>query len=177
MFVAGPYTGAYGGTDLGVIERGFELELTSSADPIVGDNMGDAVQDEVYTGGNCFVNFTLQEYNHTTLLPVFWPFHATPGCMGLVGRMKWDLVPSPGLVLSAVNGTRAYNTAANYNGPVTITFGKAILAADHTIRLLYAARHRQIPIRMRAFPYYGSSYPTPIANGSTAAAATLFVVV
>lgn len=175
MFVAGPYTGAFGGTALGVTERGFELELTHSAEPIVGDNMADSVQDEVYTGANCFLSFVLQEYNHTTLVPLYWPFQGTFGKMGLVGRMKWDL--SNSLVLTAVNGTRAYSTSAQYNGPQTITFGKAVLAADHPLRLLYAARHRNIALRMRAFPYYGSTYPTPVANLDDLGNATFFVIV
>ena len=41
-FIAGPYTVTYGGNTLGITERGFELEYTSFAEPISGDNLGDS---------------------------------------------------------------------------------------------------------------------------------------
>jgi hypothetical protein len=176
MFVAGPYRATYAGNSVGVTERGFEVEINTFADPIIGDNMADTVQDEVYTGANVFVNLVLQEYNAVAARSLYWPFHATFGRLGLVGRMKWDLAGS--LVLTGLNGSRAYSTSSQMAGPTTITFSRSILAANFPVRMLFAARHRNIPLRLQAYPDYTQAALTPVVGAQDDVAnAYHFVVV
>lgn len=152
--IAGPYTATWGNPalNIGITEDGFETEETHFSEPIRGDNLGDTLQDEVLRGGDVFVNFILQEYGNAKLAlgngggigPIFHPHNTTLGKIGQVGRLGTSIAAP--LVLTAVAGTPA---AAN---PATITFSLATLASNFPIRLLYASRHRKVPMRMVSYP-------------------------
>jgi hypothetical protein len=180
MFVAGPYKATYDGQSIGVTERGFELEVNTMEQSIIGDDMGESVQDDVYTGMNCFLNFVLQEYSHTGIQrSLFWPFHATFGKLGLVGRMKWDL--SKPLVLTALVGTRVArgDIALVSSGPTTITFQRAVLAGGYPIRMMFSARHRNIPLRFKSYPTPTDLLPSttsPMGYDSVSEAAVFTIV-
>lgn len=156
-YVAGGYSSTYNSLDLGVTQRGFELEWSTFEEPVIGDNMGDTPQDGVYTGASAFVNVVLQEYNASAASSAFWPWSASFGTLGLVGRMKWDL--SHSLVLTAVSGTRAASI-----GPSTVTFPAAVLAANFPVRMLFGPTLRNVPLRMQAFPYYAGAPTTPVGS-------------
>lgn len=143
-FVAGPYAVSYAGSSIGITERGFELEQNFFEEPIIGDALGDTVMDAVYLGGEAFFNAVLQEYGNATARAALWPY-ATVGQTGQVGRLHSDIA-SP-LVLTVVAGTRA---AAH--GPATVTAPLALLPGNFPVRILFSARHRKVPIRMRALP-------------------------
>lgn len=152
--IAGPYTVTWGtpALNVGVTEDGVETEETYFSDPVRGDNLGDTIQDEIIRGGDVYVNFILQEYlNALTALgngagigPIFHPHNTVLGRVGQVGR-RLSSIAAP-LVLTAVAGTPA--SAA----PATITFALATLARNFPVRLLYASRHRKVPMRMISLP-------------------------
>ena len=141
-FIAGAYTVTYGGNVLGQIEDGIETEFTMQSEDIRGDNLGDTIEDGVYRGGDCFVNFTLTEFNATAAQAAFWPWHAIWGKYGLVGRLLSGM--SSTLILTVVAGTTAV--------PAALTFPYAILAKGFPLRLLFAPRNRRVPLRMHALP-------------------------
>ena len=158
--ISGPYTVTWNGTSLGVTEDGIELEHVTFVEPVRGDNLGDSKQDGVYRGGDVFVNFVLQEYSVANLAlgpsngKVWHPYHQTFGTIGVVGNIQTNY--SAPLVFTAVAGTPAANQ------PTTVEIFSAILAENFPIRLLFAARHRKIPMRMQALPdeYTGASTPS-----------------
>ncbi len=153
-FVAGPYTATYRGTILGITERGWELEHTWFGEPVIGDNLGDSIQDHVYRGGNCFWSAILSEWDRTQARTAFWPYNALLGESGQVGRMDTDVMTTlggtGGLVLTAVPGTRA--DVAGASGPKTVTMTYAVIAKNFPIRTLFAAAHRKVGIRMQSYP-------------------------
>ena len=60
--ISGPYHSTWNGTYLGATEDGFEVEHTFYSEPIRGDNLGDAIQDEIHRGCDVYVNFTCIEW-------------------------------------------------------------------------------------------------------------------
>lgn len=146
-FIAGPYTVTYDSNTIGIVEDAPSFEVTPAIDPIVGDNMGDSVQDGVYRGGNFFVDMVLQEYNQAGGKAAFWPYHATFGVIGVLGTLLSSYAKA--LVFTAVAGTTAT--------PSTVTFTKAVLAPGFPVRTLWGTRLRNVPIRLQALPFNGGS--------------------
>lgn len=144
-FIAGGYTATWNSVDIGNIRDGFEFQFTPAGHEIVAQNYGDSEQDGVYRGGNCFVSFIISEYNATGVAAMMWPF-GTLGVVGTVGALMTSL--AQGLVLTAVSGTNAT--------PTTWTFSKTIVALNNPIQFPLAPKHREIPIRLRAYPYVSS---------------------
>lgn len=178
--IAGPYTATWGGATIGVVEDGFELEQIQFAEPVRGDNLGDSKQDGVYRGQDVFINFVLQEWGVAKLAnaadggevpaaPGNWTGAGVTG--GTVG-VPWHPFSPAGVAslaqISTVNNqvgvlqsdysaplvlTAVANTPADRdNYPQTLTVNNAILAENFPIRLLFAARHRKIPMRMQSIP-------------------------
>lgn len=143
-FIAGAYRPTIGAVSLGQIEDGFNFEYTFTGEPIRGQNLGDSVQDIVYRGGDCFIQFTAIEFSQAGLLSLLWPWHATMGQVGVVGILannnKADV-----LVLTRVAGTPAYYA--------TITAEEAILAPGYPVQWLLAPRLKKIPVRLQLLPY------------------------
>jgi hypothetical protein len=147
MFVAGPYRATFNGVDLGVTQRGFELEHTFLEEIIQGDHLGESAVDSVYLGGDVFVNAVLQEADLNSVRAAIWPFSTVEGRVGRVGRTYVD-VALP-LVLTVLTGSRAATA-----GPNTITLPLAVIAGGNTIRRLYGSHLRNIPMRWRAYPRF-----------------------
>lgn len=146
-FVAGPYNAVYNSGAAWITENGVEMERRAYEDPIRGDNLGDSIQDGVYRGGDCYINVTGQRYDDANIQTALWPYSATLGLVGQVGRLK-----------SAINGSFIINspaagTTANTIGPASITWGSAGLAPNFDVRLLFAARLRNVPLRFACLPY------------------------
>jgi hypothetical protein len=166
MFVAGPYTirACYASAFpaglklLGVVESGFELDFTHDVEPVVGDNLGTSIQDGIYRGTNCFLQFQLNEYhqtsdaNHFGLNALAWPYGQPSGglplwgSLGILGNLASNF--SLALQLTALPGSPA-ETA----GPVVVRAKRAILAPGFPIRLLFATTLRTIPLRFQLLPY------------------------
>src|SRR5689334_14423085 len=97
--VAGPYTVTWGGVALGIQE-----------------------------GAGGFMSMTLEEYKAGPI-SAWWPYSATLGRMGVIGRLMYSI--SAALVLTAVAGTSASTS------PATLTASKAILLPGFGTRLMY----------------------------------------
>tara|TARA_R110002020_G_scaffold125704_1_gene283041 strand:- start:274 stop:834 length:561 start_codon:yes stop_codon:yes gene_type:complete len=165
--IAGPYSGAWNTTYLGVTEDGYELEHTFYSEPVRGDNLGDAIQDEIYRGADVYVNYTLMEHeqardangNGSPNSSPWWPQsvsgHNAVGSnaqIGVVGDSRGEYAAS--LVLSAA----ALTPAAAL--PATITFPYALLATNFPVRILYASRVRRVPMRMICYPVAAGLTPS-----------------
>lgn len=159
-FIAGAYTAAYGSspTTLGQIEDGVTASFRPSYEEIRGDNMGDTLQDGVYRGVEVFISFTLLEADAAGLAALIWPWHATLGTMGTIGRLMTNIktIGTPGgslgtgsLRLTAVAGT----TAATV--PATRTYHLAMIPNGFDVSQLMAPRLRRTPIRLQVIPTSG----------------------
>jgi len=142
-FVAGPYTVTYDGDSLGILEDAAPLDILNSQIEITGDNEGDTIQDTITRGNRLYLEMVLQEFDAAGAAAAFWPWSATFGVLGQVGRLGTGIALP--LVLTAVAGTTAT--------PATITCSKALLAPNFNVRTLIGTRLRQVPIRFLLFPY------------------------
>jgi hypothetical protein len=155
-FIAGKYTATFGATPgaLGQSKDGIRLNHTIFKQLITGDNFAQAPQNAVYQGAECFVQWTLIEYNAAKVLALLFPYAATPGTyldMGVIGRLDVLDVAltnniSQQLILTALAGTPA---AAS---PATITLPLTVLAEGFPVEILMAPALREVPIRLRVYP-------------------------
>lgn len=150
-FIAGPSTSTYDTSTLGQIEDGYDLEWVTFADEIRGDNFAQALQEIIYRGTDAAINYIMLEYNQAGAQKAFWPYHATFGTMGQVGRIVASGIGASAalaksLVLTAVAGT----TAAAV--PATLTGARTILAPGFPIRTLFGNRLRRLPLRQILLP-------------------------
>lgn len=159
---AGAYTATYGGGVLGdLTEEGFELDYSFSWEEIRGDGLGDTVQDGIYRGGNCFINFTIlmATTGLDKMLEAMWPWavagplHEDLGKIGTIGQSTF--AASQSLILTSTAATPAVND------PNSLTALNAILAPQFPVRMTFATRVRRVPLRMQLLPYLGG---TPSVN-------------
>lgn len=159
-FIAGPYVWTFNAQVIGISEDGWRLNQTVSGDPIRGDNLGDSMQDYVYRGGDVTIEAVLQEWDialngltgdtaktKATVASIFWPW-AIFGFSGQIGRLASNvaavLVGTPAPTTSAAAATVGYRT---------ITIAGAVIAPGYNFTQLFAARLRNVPIRLQALPY------------------------
>ena len=158
-FIAGKYTVTFGPSGsllpIGQIAAGITLEHAVSKQLITGDNEGQTVQDAVFQGHNVFAEFTMMEYDDDRARDVFWPY-GTEGVQGVMGRLDVQLPVAAHLMLTALAGTPAAGATLT-DGPQSLTAEKAILAEDFPVRMLFAPALRDIPVRLRLYPYTESS--------------------
>lgn len=150
-FIAGAYTATFdpqppsAPVTLGVTQSGFTIEQTLLGQPITADNLGDAVQDGVYTGANFFLEMILQEWSLAMVQDLFWPVDiAQWGKAGHVGRL-WSALTGQ-LVLTDTDNTPAAGS------PATLTAPKALLAPNFPIQHVLNTKLRSLPIRMMLLP-------------------------
>lgn len=156
-FVAGAYTATYNAKALGQTADGFRLSHQFFKRLIQGDSGGQTAQDAVYQGVDVNVAYTLIQALAAGVDDLKWPYSGTVGTpldLGVVGQL--DVCGAGGgsptavakpLVLTAVSGT-----AADTDGPATITLPLSILAEGFPVELLFAPDLREVPIRQRIYP-------------------------
>lgn len=150
-FIAGGYTVSYGGSTLGQMKNGFEMEEpgTGPSEMVVGDALGPyADQDGVYLPGNCYISCEALDYDAAGLRALVSLYAgSTAGRIGTPGVLLSSQFGSPTvLVLTKVSGTGALPAT-------TRTANRAILAPNFPIRYLMSPRHRTVPIRFQLLPY------------------------
>ena len=148
-FIAGKYDATFANVATGQIEDGYEIEHSVSQEDIVGQDMGDSVQDGVYRGGNMFISFTLLEFSiSSAMLSLWWMHSNTLGRMGKIGTLiQQNFAQS--LVLTALAGT----PAAGGGAVGSLTAAKCCWAPNFDVRILFAPRLRRVPLRLRLYPY------------------------
>lgn len=152
---------------LGIIEDGFEIEDPKEGEGIVGDNLGKTVQSGIAQGQNVFCNFIISELDAAAASYLFWPeamtvvsatnFLNTWGIHGQAGRTWTSLACS---MLFIRHGSTAASTALGTPlttaTPQVIRAQKSIVAEGFPLRMLFASKHRKLPMRMRFLPYNGT---------------------
>ena len=178
--IAGPFRATYTpptgstvtGASLGVIgEKGIKQIREFSGEDYTGDLLGNTVIESVYMGGNMFLEFDLEEANWNVVKALMNPFRvgdlggaaseADPDPMNYVGipgtfasSYCGSLVLNP--LYSATGGSLINTTAGGQTTPVR-TYGLVTLPANFNMEQSLSSKRRIIPIRLRCFPYLGSS--------------------
>jgi hypothetical protein len=144
-FTAGAMTASYNGMSVGQI-KDLVIEHVPRKRLITGDAQGSSPQDAVYQGMECFIEFTLVEWDGTAAQAAFWPYSGTYGTQGQVGRTDDGSSIAKALLLEDIAGTTAEND------PDTLTASKAILAEGFPVETLFAPDLREVPLRFRLYP-------------------------
>ena len=142
-FIAGAYSAVYNSLSLGIIEDGFNIEWVSRAEDIITDVGGAVPVDGVYQGVEVQISFVLAEWDAAGAAGAFWPWSATLGQAGELGRLLSSMAQALVLTKCGSGGNQV---------PATITFEKAILAPGFNVASLWANKHRKIPLQMRSLP-------------------------
>ena len=143
--IAGPYTIKYGGLDVGAVgPEGIRLRHTWGAEDITGDAHGDSVIEQVYRGGNLFIQVESLERTVNSI-NAFWPYAAL-GRMGVIGRLGTAIAKE--FKMTAIAGT----TASSAPSPSILTFPSVLIEQGSANELLYASRLRRVPLLLRVFP-------------------------
>ena len=146
-FIAGPFTVEYGvGVTVGQA-RDLTIEWFENGQPIVGDNFGSEVQDEVLQGIEVFVELILLEWNVVVAKELAWPFHGTVGTGPVIGSLT-STITFKSLILTATAGT----TAFGLTGENVWTFPRTKLAKGFPVRIFKQPALREIPLRLRVYP-------------------------
>lgn len=161
-FVAGPYTATYNGKALGQTAEGYTISHQFLKQIVQGDAWGQTPQDAVYQGREQFVSCRFIEARRSGVLDLVEPYAdvaETPFYLGRPGVLDVRGVggTSPNaiarsLVLTAVSGTPAAN-----DGPATATFLQSILAEGQAVDVLLGPNLREVPVRLRVYPYEDES--------------------
>jgi hypothetical protein len=151
-FIAGSYTITFGGNSLGQLEdKTLSLEIVYQGEVIRGDFLSQSIQDWVYNGGDCFMQFTCLEAEQTGVKLLTAPY--TTGDQGAVG--------TPGVFASDYSAALVLTKRTGPNAsPLTITCNSAILAPGYPVNLLLGNTLKRVPIRLQLLPtlYSDSKY-------------------
>lgn len=168
--LAGPFTGAYtppsgSGGSIGIIgPEGVRWSRQLAGEPITSDQYGrETILDGVYTGGNLFLEFLLQEANSAIVKAMAYAFSGAPSSTTTALFSAENELGNPGqlwsaacgsLVLTPVQGSPAWNETT----PVR-TFGLCGPAMGHTLDAYLRAGMKSIPMRMLCLPYSDGGSP------------------
>ena len=139
-YIAGQYSATYDGAALGQLEDGFEVEYGQVIQDIMSD-MFRAREDGVFQGIEMLVRFVLMQPTAAGVANLVWPWSASVGQTGVIGRLMSSMAHP--LVLTACAGTTA--------SPATITFTRAVIWTDR-ITSKYASEVRKIPVNVAVLP-------------------------
>lgn len=162
VFVAGRYSGAYNSLDVGITRDGFELTIDTELEDIgETDAWGRTVLDALFQGANCFVQFVSTAWKSGSLA-AFYPWGGALGGAGVLGVLydSTQTAKAPIATLASAAAlplvlTSTAGTPAAQTGPIanTLTASYALLAKNNNSRLLFNSKLREVPVRLRLYPY------------------------
>lgn len=173
--IAGPFRATWAGpgganptaAHLGVIgARGVRQIRRHEAEEYSADLLGTSIVEGVYMGGQCFLEFELEEANLATALALTNPNKISPASgqydqgneLGVPGTFMTSkagtLVLSP---LYSKTGT-THTTAGAQTTPIR-TYGLCNLAAGFDQEQLFSSKRKIIPVRLRCYPYSDAGSP------------------
>lgn len=153
-FIAGRMSAVYNAVDVGITRQGHEIEIQLKAELIdETDLYGLSVIDAILRGGDAFYNAVFREYKAGSISCLTTPFTGTLGVLTSAAAPLGTLASDKALalVLTATTGTPA--AAA----PATLTASKALLAENYPVKIISDSRLKELPIRMRLFPYVSTN--------------------
>lgn len=139
-FISGAYSGVYKGSVLGQFDDGFELEQVATIEDIDSDIFR-GVEDGVLQGIGLVIRLVLNEPTSAGGVKLLWPYNATLGTTGIMGRLMTSLAGP--LVFTKCAGTTA--------SPSSITIPRAVIWRD-PIRSRYGNFQRKVPVVIAGLP-------------------------
>lgn len=170
-FVAGRYSASYDPTgattaaDLGLAEKGYELQVTYKKELITDtDAYAQTPVDAIYQGSEVFLQSTFKEWKAgilNAIFPyqsiadgVFLPFGPTGAQsfhLGVIGRLDTNIDGI--LILTSTTATPAALS------PATLTATHSMFAENFDIRAMFGPTLRKPPARWRIYPYIPATVP------------------
>ncbi len=152
--IAGRMSATYNSVDVGITRQGHEIEIQLKAEMIdESDLYGLSTIDALLRGGDAFYSATFREYKAGSISVLTRPFGGTLGLltnaanpMGVLASDK-----AQALVLTATANTPAASS------PASLTASKALLAENYPVKIVHDSRLKELPVRMRLYPYASSS--------------------
>jgi hypothetical protein len=142
--ITGPYSASWNSVAVGKTREGFDLRWQWKKETITVDTYGDSVIDSIYRGADVFVLWLGVEYSSMTA--VAWPYAATFGETGLLGRLDVGSTMTKTMVMTSTALTPA--AAA----PATLTSTNSIVDDDQ-VESKFAMRLREVPVKLRLYIY------------------------
>lgn len=187
-FLAGPFelyinpyaeVGAVAGAGalaLGKTRDGIEVEITHAMQEVAGDDLGqETIQDYILAGGNCFLNFTLLEWNATGVAYLRKMYTAqggggSEGSMGSIGCRASDYAFPLGWALISTSACPTNITPYIYHAEY------AALPPNSPLRYSLSSRLRELPIRLQLFPADHSGYARAMSIGGNTATGSTYAL-
>lgn len=153
----------YGATplDVGITRDGYKLTLDTELEDLgETDAWGLSVIDGIFRGGNCFLQYTSVEYKAGSL-GAYWPYGGAMGGAGVLGVL-YDSTQTTKLPIGqlASNIAQPLVLTAGAGEPTsiaTLTATFALLAKNSNLDLMFNSKLRDVPTRLRLYPYTVSS--------------------
>lgn len=153
--------------NLGIITRGVREIIRYKTEEVQGDLLGESTIDGIHLGGDCFLEFELEEANIYAVMLMAHPFTVLTaatltntllheGQVGVPGTALTDAAGSLLLTPSYGVAGSALNSAGAQDYPVR-RYKICTLAPNFEMNKLLASRKRTFALRMRAYPFYDSS--------------------
>lgn len=150
-------TGGLSQVALGHIDGLWRFQTSQKATPVQAHKWGEMTVDGIYQGLDTFIIATFKEWQANELDYVYWPWSATEGQTGEIGRCMTDL--SRHLVFTAATGSPAATL-----GPVTITVPYASYAPNHSMEWTFGIAERLVPMVFQVYPEVPSGQSAELTN-------------
>lgn len=145
-FIAGAYNATYKGSSIGQTQKGFDIEWQQILEEVTSD-VWRGIQDGIFQGLNLLIRTILIEPDAAGVNGLIWPWNATLGVSGIVGRNLKSMAGP--LILTRCNASLSAT-------PATITIPKAIIWKDK-VSSNYENAQRKIPVVIGGLAYDASS--------------------
>jgi hypothetical protein len=158
--------------NIGVVEDAPEIEWTPQYEEILGDNLGDTVQDLLFRGGNAAISLVVQEfgmdaflalnpYYNRTVIPTDLNKAIGDGGMASVGMLSQATEFSNAAL---VGSFRARATALHPDFstmvPYQVYFNRITLAPNQPTTFRMGTRLKNVGARFLVFPHNAYDDPT-----------------
>jgi hypothetical protein len=167
--IAGPFQVSFtlgGGTPnlsadkIGFIGAGGVREIMRiEGEEIPVDLLGNTIVDAVHMGGQCFLEFILEEIGYTQCQKLINPFSNTVGNdleLGVPGTFMSAKAGATKLWPVAGSSAAAQTNLVSGVSGAYRTYDLTSLAPGFEIGKLFSTRRRALPLRMRVFPFLDS---------------------
>jgi hypothetical protein len=152
-FISGAYSAFWGGSPLGMIDRGFTLTYAKLGTKITSDQAGDTILDTIYTGVDVRIRFTLSEVDLASAQFLLWNVDQLGTAFGDAGNLGTsEFLNTQPLTLIKCGGVVFPPGQGGFTAANLITFFHTALAPDHEVNINYSPAHRKANVSLLVYP-------------------------
>jgi hypothetical protein len=149
-FTTGRYTAVWNALAVGQTQEGFRISHQYMKRLIQGDKFGETPQDAVMRGMEVLVEARLLEWDAAAIQTLIFPY-SNGYVVNSIGKLDVGGSMAKPFILTAME-TNPGPT------PASQTLGQAILQENFPVNLLFGPDLRDIPIRLRCYPFANGSF-------------------